>query len=404
MMPNTNNNLRKAAIFLRSLDADTAAAMLGQLTPDEAAALRAAMREVGQFDLAERDDVAAEFRRARPAVEENALGGVELQLSSPAPPPSDEAGAKAATSTTHIAPADTGMKPFEFLQHAPIARLVPYLAREHAQTIAVVLSRLDPARAASVLAGLPDKLQSESLERLASLGETDPESVVVVERELAAWMAGRTAGRRGDSRRNESALSILAAADVSTRRRLLDRLRTHNALLANELAPNASTNDFVRSQPSMQLPAEGNRRATQYSYQAAACARRLEASFAPTSSLTPVAPTLPRPTATLASLRPQPLPTMPFDDLLNVDKRTLAAIVRELDTSVLVLALAGSKDELTHYICSQLPRRVARGLRRELRHLGPTLLSDVEAAQKAVSRVASKHVLQSRRHSFAASA
>lgn len=95
---------------------------------------------------------------------------------------------------------------------------------------------------------------------------------------------------------------------------------------------------------------------------------------------------------------------MPFDELLQVDKRTLAAVVREVDANILVLALAGSRDELVRYICSQLPRRVARSLRRELRQLGPTRLSDVEAAQQAVSRVAARHVLQRHEHPVAASA
>lgn len=401
-MTNTNNNLRKAAIFLRSLDADTAAAMLGQLTPDEAAALRAAMREVGQFDPAERDDVAAEFRRFQPVAAERAAGGVELELSSLSPRLSAEVGAETIASAASTMPAAAASKPFEFLERAPIERLVPYLACEHAQTIAVVLSHLAPPRAASVLAGLPEKLQSESLERVAALGETDPESVVVVERELAAWMAGRSAGRRGDSRRHATALSILAAADTTTRNRLLASLRTHNAPLASQLAPHDPAREALRTHSSLQPTTERRWRATQYSHQAAACARRLEAGGA--RSAPPPHPPSPRRAAAPVPANVSPPPTMPFDELLQVDKRTLAAVVREVDANILVLALAGSRDELVRYICSQLPRRVARSLRRELRQLGPTRLSDVEAAQQAVSRVAARHVLQRHEHPVAASA
>ncbi len=49
-MTNVDPNLRKAAVLLRSLDADTAAVMLGQLSAEEAATIRAAMRAVGQVE------------------------------------------------------------------------------------------------------------------------------------------------------------------------------------------------------------------------------------------------------------------------------------------------------------------------------------------------------------------
>jgi flagellar motor switch protein FliG len=63
-----------------------------------------------------------------------------------------------------------------------------------------------------------------------------------------------------------------------------------------------------------------------------------------------------------------------------------------VDLNVLVLALAGSKEELIRRICSHLPKRLTRTLRRELRRLGPTRLSDVEAAQRAIAQLAAHHV------------
>src|SRR4051812_26916741 len=81
---NTGANIRKAAVLLRSLDADTAALMLSQLSATEAAAIRAAIRNLGPLDQEEQADVAAEFRRVRPTVSENAASAVELSLSSAA--------------------------------------------------------------------------------------------------------------------------------------------------------------------------------------------------------------------------------------------------------------------------------------------------------------------------------
>src|SRR5262245_8489387 len=82
-MTNVDPNLRKAAVLLRSLDADTAAVMLGQLSAEEAATIRAAMRAVGQVDSDEQADVVAELRGTRPKKQYASGGGaVELDLSS----------------------------------------------------------------------------------------------------------------------------------------------------------------------------------------------------------------------------------------------------------------------------------------------------------------------------------
>src|SRR5262245_52355901 len=134
LVTNSRSNLRKAAVLLRSLDSETAAVMLGQLSREEAGSLRAAVRELGAIDPEEQADVMAEFRSARPAIARRSARGVELEISQATIHNSD-------TIANEAAPRGTA-KRFEFLANAPTSAVVPYLAREHAQTIAVVLSHL----------------------------------------------------------------------------------------------------------------------------------------------------------------------------------------------------------------------------------------------------------------------
>jgi hypothetical protein len=89
---------------------------------------------------------------------------------------------------------------------------------------------------------------------------------------------------------------------------------------------------------------------------------------------------------------PRPPIRLQFDDLIHLESRTLAAVLREVNLNLLVLALAGSKEELIRRVCGQMPKRTARILRREMRRMGPTRLSDVEAAQHAVSLIAAKQL------------
>jgi flagellar motor switch protein FliG len=152
-MTNVTNKLRKAAVLIRSLDADTAAIMLGQLSAEEATAIRAAMRELGPLNLDEQADVAAEFRRGRTSTSNASASGVELSLSSFG----DSAAREAADSLSK----STSAKRFEFLDDAPVKSLAPRLEREHPQTIAVVLAHLSPARAAELLAA-PQKVAARN--------------------------------------------------------------------------------------------------------------------------------------------------------------------------------------------------------------------------------------------------
>lgn len=79
-----------------------------------------------------------------------------------------------------------------------------------------------------------------------------------------------------------------------------------------------------------------------------------------------------------------------FADLDSLDDTALALILDTADAEVVMLALAGAAPALVERILSQLPARDARLLRRALDTLGPTRLSDVEAAQRELGQLAQR--------------
>ena len=74
----------------------------------------------------------------------------------------------------------------------------------------------------------------------------------------------------------------------------------------------------------------------------------------------------------------------------------LAAVLRTVESEVLVLALAGADEELIERIADQMPRSTAKAFRRRMRKLGPTRLRDVSTAQQDVADVAAR-IIQARR-------
>ena len=368
-MTHSNSHLRKAAVLIRSLDAETAAGLLAQLSPTEAAAVREASRGLGPIDHIEQVNLLAEFRRASPADNEPTSRGVELSLSSQH---------EQCDATTQIATAQGNhdltprehTKRFQFLEQASADSLSAYLAREHAQTIAVVLSQLEPARAAAVLASLPPKVQIETMERLTSLGETDPDIMNALEGELATWSAKRWGGDR--ARRHETMSAILAAADATSRNGIYANLKTHNSALAEQIEsvarerrPRTPLAPRMAKQES-ELPIRDKKSDTVRTETTRQFQRNA----------------LPSP----------PLPGINFDDLIHLDRRILSAVMSDVDAGALTLALAGSRDELVDRICYEMPKKTAKAFRRGLHKLGPTRLTDVEAAQRAVAHVAAKHI------------
>jgi flagellar motor switch protein FliG len=317
------------------------------------------MRTLGAVEPDEQDELLNELRRQRPQKHKpatNSANDVELALTT------------SFDRDTYREPAENlstvkRSTRFEFLESAPTSALVPYLAREHAQTIAVVLSHLAPHRAAAVLGALPPKVQADAIERLSSIGETDPDSVSVVERELESWVMKRESARGANGGRRDTMAAILAAADAKSRNKILSSLQNHNIELADRFLPK---HHAQKPSPPKKEPARG--------------------------ADIPVCQSPPRQTRTSPPRLSPPLPNIAFDDLIHLDSRALAAVLREADANVLALALAGSGDEMVDRICEQMPKRTARMFRRELRRLGPTRLSDVEAAQRAVAQIAARQL------------
>lgn len=84
--------------------------------------------------------------------------------------------------------------------------------------------------------------------------------------------------------------------------------------------------------------------------------------------------------------------TLQFDDLARLDDAALAAVIEEVDPDVVALALTGANDELMARILGHIPREIATTFREQLLQLGPTRLSDVEAAQQVVAAVAERRL------------
>jgi flagellar motor switch protein FliG len=327
-MKNRLQALRKAAILIDSLDRATADAMLSQMTPEQARAVRDAIDDLGAVPPAEQQAVIEEFFRIGPLVPEKSPPGIELdsrlarQLSTPAPRASMPTIAPTKTPWSDVRPG-TVEQPFRCLEDLSSDVLARYLRREQPQTIAVVVSHLTSQRAAEVMTLLPGELQGEVALRLTQLDKTDPEILSEIERGMRGWLPEASGSQRVRSAGLETLRGILAAADDRAKHNILQNLAQRDRGLAGKLT--------------------------------APAARRIT-----------------------------------FAELEQFDNVSLANVLRSAPGAIILLALAGAGNEFVHRVLGLVPADDARQLRRGLENLGPTRLSDVETAQHELAAIAGR--------------
>lgn len=79
-----------------------------------------------------------------------------------------------------------------------------------------------------------------------------------------------------------------------------------------------------------------------------------------------------------------------FDDLINVDDRSLQTMMREISSETLILALKGTNNALKEKFLSNMSKRASEMLRDDMEAKGPVKLTEVEVAQKEILQIASR--------------
>ncbi|MGL6046707.1 MAG: FliG C-terminal domain-containing protein, partial [Vogesella sp.] len=79
-----------------------------------------------------------------------------------------------------------------------------------------------------------------------------------------------------------------------------------------------------------------------------------------------------------------------FDNILEIDDRSIQTILREVQSDSLVVALKGTSQELKDKIFRNMSSRAAEMLRDDLESKGPVKLSEVEAEQKEILKIVRK--------------
>lgn len=123
----------------------------------------------------------------------------------------------------------------ESLEMVDAKSLSTFLVNEHPQTVAVILSHLEPEKKGEVLKRLPEALQAEVVLRMANLDHVAPELIseidAVLKRELSSMSTVEQATLGGV----QPVAEMLNVMDKNTETSIMSRLEEKDPLLAEEI-------------------------------------------------------------------------------------------------------------------------------------------------------------------------
>jgi flagellar motor switch protein FliG len=127
------------------------------------------------------------------------------------------------------------VKPFDFLRQADPLQLVNFLQNEHPQTIAVILSYLEPQLAGKILSAFPEELQIEVIKRIALLERTSPDVIRDIEKNLERKLSGFVMQTFSQVGGVDTAAEIMNSIDRTSERKIMEKLSYDSPELAEEI-------------------------------------------------------------------------------------------------------------------------------------------------------------------------
>lgn len=305
---------QKAAIVLLQMDKERASAVLQSLRENEVMDIMAEIARMRPVDGKIVDELLDEFKILAETHVTVTRGGIELARTLL----EESLGIDKADEILDRVSAAIVEMPFEFLRKADPRQVLSFIQDEHPQTVALVLAYMPPDNAAMIMGGLPEDLQREVAQRLATMDRTSPDVIEhiesVLERRLSSVLQPTELSAAGGV---QSLVDILNRSDRATERLILEGLERADSTLADEVRQRM----FV------------------------------------------------------------------FEDITNLDDRSIQLMLRQVDSKELAVALKGVPNNVRNKITRNMSERAATNLLEEIELLGPTRIKTVEQAQGAMVRV-----------------
>ncbi|WP_172371463.1 flagellar motor switch protein FliG [Sporosarcina jiandibaonis] len=127
------------------------------------------------------------------------------------------------------------VKPFNFARKADPKQILNIIQQEHSQTIALVLTYLDPNQSSQILSQLPPEKQTEVVQRIALMESTSPEVIHQVEQIIEQKLSVSGGQDYTSTGGVEAIVKVLNKVDRGTEKSILKKLSIDAPELVEEI-------------------------------------------------------------------------------------------------------------------------------------------------------------------------
>ena len=304
------SNMQKAAAVIVALGAEKASMVYKFMDPEDVEQLTIEVAKLGYLDAQQTEDVLQEFYQVCETNKAVTEGGLEYARTV-----LEKAyGAEEASELLDRVTKTLKNREFSFMNKADVRFLYSALQSERPQTIALVLSYLDPDKAAGVIAQLDEKRQLQVVECIAKIDTVSPTAIKVIEAEMSKKFSNIVSSSHVKVGGIDYVASVMNNLDRTSEKGIFEGLNNRDQNLAEEIRKRM----FV------------------------------------------------------------------FEDIVNIDDRSVQRFLRDCDPRDLVLSLKACNEEVANKLFSNMSSRVAQNIRDDLEITSNVRMKDVEEAQQRI--------------------
>ena len=228
---NEMSGIQKAAILLIALGPEKSSKIFKHLKDEEIEELTLEIANTRSITPQIKEEVITEFYQiclAQQYIAEGGIGYAKELLE-------QSFGEEKASDVISRLTASLQVKPFEFVRKTDASQLLNFIQDEHPQTIALILSYLNPAQAAQIIGALPPDRQADVAKRIAMMDRTSPDVIKEVERVLESKISSLVNQDYTIIGGVDSVVEILNTVDRGTEKHIMETLEVDEPELADEI-------------------------------------------------------------------------------------------------------------------------------------------------------------------------
>lgn len=228
---NEMNNKQKAAILLIALGPDIASQIFKYLREEEIDKLTLEIANQRQVPQEQKDKILAEFHEMLIAKDYISSGGLDYarEILEKA------LGSDKALAIINRLTSSLQIRPFDFARKTDPAQLLNFIQNEHPQTMALIMSYLQPEQSGIILSSLPPDRQVDVAKRIATMDRTSPDVLKDVERILERKLSSLVTQDFTAAGGVDAIVEVLNRVDRTTERTIIENLEIQDPELAEEI-------------------------------------------------------------------------------------------------------------------------------------------------------------------------